>query len=1288
MSVGTIDPYAGTAIAELPPEPKLNKIEDLEATLGEFQIRESISKTAADIDLATSSEDPRAVRSMQQTLFNLKSPHRPQSGTCSYLLIDLKTIQDQLHDFETLKALIAEANIFRDGHESYVNVQNGCLFILSTAERPEKSILSSADSIKKAIPQARIFSGFGKTEYNDDPETGAQAFRVKGAPSETVLENWRQKSPGIYLTMNLAAEIKDSERRSGSGCTIRVQSTNDPHIVQLTDYKATSNIPKSGPDQTIGYIKEAKELKDFTRDDESRFMIVKGEGGIGKSRILREALEDTQDRTTICSLDAGDRNMHGASLVTLADQLATMLNDGNLVNRYAIEPKIEATEAAPQSSDIREGFERPSFKTLMSRLSSTTPPAAEHSQPSTSTPVSPPHLIESKTSPQISLEPITPGTELMDFFAKSKPAKISFAQQHPEKLAQMCEEALKVIIHFKGKKSILAIEDMHNSDKFSERYISQVGKTFLRETDGQGKVVISMRPEEMYESATIKEMKREINGLYGEETSTKEIELKGLDFSKEIIAYRYIWHSLPENIRTNPITKAPKALGEWFKILATAAGRSPLRMSAFIGTIKEKLDENLIVTDDVINVKKELLDEIEALGCEGDLGEYYRSRINRIDDRNTKEILNSIALSGGRVTEFQLRLIITKVATGAGTELPENIEEEEHIKPLISGAYIFRDPKNPDIFRMQHDKIGEYVVQSIDQNSKLTLARFLYTVVYTEDPNVHPETKLALLHTIATHPSPPPTVWGSYVKAARACFKTAQDQKSIGKTYALAESILHKKRGVSAVRDTIERLLNDEEVEHPKLVELAIEALFEKAKTAMFLGKFDEIESLAGSVEEGQRKKGLLERLYDKKPEAFAKLDIRLSQIHLLACENAYIQDKRKAMQLLFNETIEKADDREISQTTKKLTKMKLCYRLNKFEEALKIWEGTKASRGVEEVRGLKEELEVDNAVYQDTNYRPLPDYLEGRRLAEIRIPFERIRTNVIKRPNASRPEQLDEDILMSSDAWSEAAKEEIATTIIPAITEMRQIQIEHPGSFNVYAEMSTMEINDQIQAIGGMPHFAAVGLSEIWRQAEHIEFHFQAVRAAKMKGDLQILRGTRDKNPFKVQEGIETYSREGMIALSEIADTDFRQISMRIQRIRGIGRLCTTSVDNIFDTTKPQPQIEMRTQQELRPYIQVALKDFSTICQILKAPQYQNADLSEISYYLMSYMAFIIKTAQRTNTELPEDLFDPEIHQLMTRNIVAKGQTFAANTIDMGVIDECQIKREGLFQMGEILAV
>ncbi len=1153
-------------------------------------------------EAALDSADPAKMFKMRKEFLELKSPHSPRPGGCTYLIVDLASIRGSLIEESTLKPLLSEARLVlkAQGYHVETDLPKYRLTILGTAERSENSMLSIAQSLRSQLPTARIFLGSGEITPLDHTEATINAdigkFIVYEIPTDQTMDEWRALPAGVYLTSILDYDIKDPKSRKGSHCHIETSpaktsddAPNFPGLVRLDKYEPIPTLTSGGPDKLIGYDEELKSLDQYMRDDETRLITLQGKAGMGKSRILSTALQNMPS-AVVCSVDAADKNLAGSSLVTIADQLAYILGHDERI-------------------------------------------------------------------------------PIQQFSQRPRAEKITLAQNNPKELFDMCIGALVLLNIDRGEKTVFVLEDIHFADRHSEPWITRMVSEYLR-TCNEGKALFTMRPEEMYRSDAQKRITEMVGGSYGSQ-STKTLNLGGLDFSNPRVSEEFAFHSIPKEKRQTR-SGAPKRLGLWHEKVGKRALNSPFRMKTFMDTLIQ--EDGLIIGEEVIEAKQEIIDRIEQIEEDGDLATHYRERIERLGEKS-KLALQFIGLIGGKITWQQLTVLLSAhildVRGDAFAGVVRDLEEGGYIC-LVPGQ-----PRNHEVYTLQHESIRKAVIDSIPARLRKTQATFFYQTLRQSEELFHPDSQFELLNFVATDidtEAKDKAVWKSYERVVSSMLKDANDRNSSSKAYAVAEAILSLDRGVPVIKKCLAEMKAGTEIPD-KIQSIILQILQAKAQSAVYLGKAAEAKEAIAD----------LKAINARTPDL-----VDMGKIHLIEFEVSYIADEpgretNESITALFNRHIA-PEAVNLSQAEKIIAQIKLMAKLGRDEEAMRLFE---------EHKPILEELNAQHK--KSTLYAtPHPSYMEARRLAEVRCPFELVRKAIT---DVGGGKTLDEDVMLHSGAITEpqAAKlREIQATI----AEFMKTKEKHPLVFNPYAEMGLLGIHGQIEAYLGDLIKGREGLSEAWRQSDQSEVPRQGVRYAKMEGDITVIQALSSENKEEkirlLKEAHGIYSGKCMVSLAQVGEGDFYQAAIRIQRIRVAGRLLLT-----YDLKSQPKPIPMKTKRELWPYIEQAAKDFdhvntmygNRVTYLMEHPEdRKNPDetirkryngikawVAEIGYYMTGYVGHIVSLTKELGIGVPPSLLDAERNPFANTALIGDALACASKKSDKGFGDEVRTKFEGL---------
>ena len=1039
---------------------------------------------------------------------------------------------------------------------------NGFVRIIGTAERATNSLLNIAQSLQDD-PTRKIYMGQGQISY-PKPEK----YTLTGQPNLPEINEWEDtEAPGIYLTRELVETLGDPNSREMSHFELEVGPSKSDKLAKLIEYRAKVSEHIGGPDIFIGCESELDEIEAFLKSNYTRLAFIKGSAGIGKSRIILETISKLAVNNILCSLDAADKNLQGASLVTLADQLATIISDD------------------PILGDGQGGR-----------------------------------------------------TRLVGFQALGHADKITLAQMNPDDLTRMCIEALEVIEFTKGSKSVLIIEDLHSADRLSQQWITKIARAYIQNSNGDNKAVFTMRPEQMYESRAQADVSHSIEGEYGED-SVETIELQGIDFENgkttegQSYSYMYAYHMIPRDLRKG------RTLGNWHEVLGKIAGKSPFIMGTLVSSILED-PNNYVVTDEAINVKSDVLQKIAQIKPDDSsaLATHIHERIRALPVK-TRQILQAIAITGGRSDTGQLHEIIRGITNGSTQDLKDTINR------LRLGGYVRyeKDQKTGEVSVIfQHELMKDFVLSSmVDPEEKAAMAKFMYQLI-GRNPRTTPDTKLSILTHIATAPNPPSKeqsdFWNAFSSAANNTFADAERNNATRKTYNIAKSMIDKVEGSATLSSALEDLTKGREVP-ANITALVVQVLMKLAATALPTGKFQEAKDAIANLKKiAEQQEGIIDS----------------PAVTLMDFERAYRERNKADMRRIFNDEISK--NNKIPTATRAIIGIKLAYREFKYDEVTRLYNESELL------------LEAASAGYAlDHNGIPMPDFIEARNVAKVLTEYERFKAELLQLTPDTR---LDDDLEFHPQAptGSQIAK---LREIKDAIRIAKETKQKFPTAFNPFTELSILGIEAHILGSLGENEEAQAAGRESWRVAEQLEVTEQMVRSTKLIGDLQTMYGNYPK-------AIETYTKQGMPALAQLDESNDYQFVIRIQRIRAIALMVISKNKQLNDPT---------VQAELTPYIKQAFTDFRKINENLEKRGQDYLENPEIAYYLLGFIGHLGKMAQQMGIQTPHDLFVEAMHPMINSRTIGAAQAFAGTVTDMELTTECAIKRRGLTILADTIA-
>lgn len=1103
----------------------------------------------------------------------------PTKRTATYLTVDAETLSDPKNH----QSLTDEIKIIAESREFPTIIDDdGNLIIIAFSERGGMEKLFDIEkSVRKTIPEAQIILGSCKIENHGDD--------ILSLTDEHLEAGTLKKSPETSMTRiskALAARIADPNSRIGSNLYLSAAEINDPQFVRLI--KAASIVSKElgGTDELIGYEPELDSLYKAATDDETGIISLEGAAGMGKSRLRTELLKKLPAHI-LCSANDSDSTLPGASLVTLAGQLAAI-----------------AAEKQQDALDIGISYNE----------------------------------AETQIDASISLN---------QFQDLSHAKRIEFASRHQETVAELCFEAMSKLREKQGPKTLFVFEDLHHVDHISEPHIIKLLQRYSQTGEGKpaGKVLVTSRPEEMYQSTNFKELK--------ESTNAKVITLKGLDlWRNDKLGYEFAYHSLPPKLREG------RRLGNWYQKLARKANKSPWAMKTFmdeVQTYDQATDSypNLTITDDnTIELKPEVLERIEQIKSEADMATYFHGRLARLDEKSRK-FLQYVALMDEDLHIGQIFSIFTNLLEIAPDETGKVVLK------LGTAGYISEDRLHGQFCKLQHENTKAIVLDSIHDQERVAMAKELYKL-FKKDDTFNPKTRHNLTGIIAGSMPVSTSLtedegefWFDYEQLSAALLADAEYHHNTEASYELASTIL----SLPTVRACIIDLQGSDKENYPFIIrELAIAALFNRAESARIMGQFDETDKAIQA----------LKNIHSRFPGI-----VDIVKLYLIAFNKADMQSRQEEMKAILGD-IQKYSD-QIPAYTRIRMEITVANHERRFDDVIRTYRENKTI--------LEEEA---------TNYSgnhggaPSPTYIELLRVCEVMAPFEQIR----KSGNRVNNQDFDEDVTLQPGAYTAEDLKKIAA-IADRLTEIDNRMKSHPLGLSPWTTIRVLEVKGNLAACLGQHETAVKSYSEGWRIADQLKFNNPAARTAKIKGNVQVVQALLTDNSTPegqnqrialLKLALETYSREGIKkSLSQVAESSDLQIILRLERIRAIG----TMLQELQKQLKPGTELA----KEFEPYITTAMEDFKYVNK--KSADW--AQLPYVQYYTMGYIGHILNMAHRAGINIKEilgpeeDLCDNKQHPYMNLQYIESGIEYGNGMIDLN-FGEVERKLDGLHLLTQAL--
>lgn len=1150
-------------------------------------------------------------------LGEINKPERPKETNreVTVLIIDSKSYQKDPTILETLRSEIKQIAPNRDF--DFTQDANKNLVIISFTERGGiKKLLDIAATVAKKQPTARML--LKSVNFNSEEDAGG-GFTITKWPQTDETQTWRtaivqtdhEIPASIFIDKKLATQITTPRSRKGTNVEIKFQEISTgtdetANVVALIDYKRKPSRERGGPDILVGYEDEFDRIVSYACDKTPaktvKIMVIEAEAGMGKSRITTELMDLLPpDGYIFCSLDAGDSTTPGSALVTLADELITIFEE----DEYLGLELLNSVQAQRSTVKIdKDGVAK----------------------------------IEKTTAGE--------SVSLQDFSKWENAKKIEFAANYPETMTQLCIDALTLIREAKAGNGIFILDDLHHSDEKSEPYLNRIMRAY-KDGSEYGMVIAIIRKENIEKSAALKETMRAIKEEDGPE-AVQVVSLNGLDFATQrALTEKFIYHALPPEIRE--VNKKPRNLGVWTDTLAKVAGKSPWKMT----TLMEILKTNLSIEHDTVEVDRATISQI-ALRNEDDITVFFQERIAELRPAQ-RHLLHCVALMGGKATKKQMKEIMQRCPADELTRLEAT---EALIGELSLGVYLRATEKGE--FELQHDEMKDVIIRSIESPQEVSrIANEVYDILINFDS--HPETRHALLTEIAkSNTISDDELWIPYLHETQECFADAELHHDLERAYNTTQRVLNS--GSKCMERTLQQLGRGAPVP-PKIRELIIAALFKKAETARFLGKFNESKEAVS----------LLETIGRQYPE-----EIDLTEAYLILFEVAYMESLPGEMNRIYTELLDNGEKLRTKNMRARdiILKIKLEYKKGHFDDAIAIANPSTIAPGMHESANWDALLEY-NAEYEAThNNMPSPEFVEVLRITTARIPYEMART--LREIDGKTQ---DSDVMMHDKALLEEQLNKIRQA--KGHLKVTEDIIEaYPALLDPFARVNILDQKAAMEAhLGNYPK-AIEFLDEAYRIATKLGIYTMAARAAKVKANIQIIQG-------KLDEAIDTLMRQGEQALSKVDDSFIYKFMIPAERIRAIAMKL-----NCLDLDDTRVKRGKDSRESIAKLVETALKDFRTMNDFVNNnPAWRESRLSPALCYDIQYIGWIIHVINEMefniskpaecDCTLPHDFLDPEVYPYMTSKRVQSGLQYGrTKVVDNTGLNEVARKNAG----GEIL--
>ncbi len=1107
----------------------------------------------------------------------------------SYLVININALLNS-GDPAKYKILDKLGNLAVSEDFTIALDQNGNLIIADFAQRSGSYMAGLAADIEHSTENKTSILLAKGVFKKDGSVTGMENY-----PDSSTLAHWAsiaKENPGTYLTA--ATQKAINEGRDATTRELKTEEVNaSAQFLKLTEVSRRPKLRIGGPDRLIGHADEIEKMRNFAKpNNKSKLLVLNGGAGSGKSRLADELLKDNPT-ALVASVDASGENIPGAALADLAITISEAMNS--------------------RLTDVQKSRFRDEL------------------------------------------------SELERFAILPDDEKIRQIQIAPHSIAKACETGL-LILEKTGGAFLFAIDDIHHIDRFSEKHIMSLVEKFIN--GSKSKVMMMRRPEETYHSTEQANLITNIHNKFRDQSieGQRPVEIVDLqDLKKQPklnlqnpkTARDYVFYSLPEEIRVNPVNGKEKDLGNWPQQLA-AKCRTPFDLTSLISSLLEDPEKSLIIGPDSISIRPEALAELSKIKKHTDLQTYHENRVRRLDGP-AQAVLQYVSILGAKLSKTKL----IDLATSVGGFTPE--EANQAFFDLTRGGYIIADEKEG--CGIQHDNYKNIALASMAEAQKRELIVKLY-LKFNDSKEVHNDKKFALLCELSgSMPLNDSQFWTHYTARANQALRDAKQERSSGRGYEIAMTILgdlnirkHKNepliKGLIALYQGGEQAIQVE----PQIRQMITNALFAVVKNGLNLGRFK------------------------KTGEAISVLEKIGAQEYLTESYNvgfraAQLQHNIEAMDKFYKKYTSRTDRKNSEVISMQL---RLAFKNGDndgFKECDKIINSP-------EYRDIIATLVVNDKA----------TYTEFTRL-EQRIKLDRIRKNL------ENKEGVDGDVVLDPGLIKVEELSEIIRIKRELDAMSKELQ-ENPDNFDPLQELHLRDQLAEIQAFTGNYEAAAQSLNEVWRLAQQMQIPTEAVRAAKIKGDIEMMMAVAQiqfvdgkgmtaqplKNgttfPKRILKAIQTYTENGCSILEEkVEKKNDYQLIMRGQRLRGIAALSLSYENQIAAAKIPGTELASANEikAELIPHLKTAIEDFKFMNQ---SPEWKaifnNKPAGGIySYYLTSSMGHVLQAIEdleiseaELGTEIPDVLDTTNYPGFLPENINDALNTSVAMKDNVGEVD------------------
>lgn len=804
--------------------------------------------------------------------------------------------------------------------------------------------------------------------------------------------------------------------------------------------------------------------------------------------------------------------------------------------------------------------------------------------------------LEKRIDPEIMEQYVMQDLQPLLSFAKdSDDDRTRKASKAPREIVQHCINALTILKRINGHFPLI-MDDLHHMDNHSSEHVMTIVAAL--EKGSVCPTIWFRRPEEKTYSAAEKKLAatlmaegnkrgpiqdRHVSPGEVTDVPIKAVEIINLqdpetgnpkvDFHDPQTARDYVFYSQPKELRINQTTGKARELGEWPAKLA-AKCRTGLDLTSVINILLSDPEKSFNVNEDRISLNPETAEKLNKITNDKDLLSYQRNHIRQLPPAS-RAILQCVAILGSKLSYSSLMDIardIVQIADG---------EDTTAIDALRRGGYIL--PGSPDIkqstFALQHDNYRELALSSIDAASRNSLIMRVY-LKFQQSPEVPSDRKFAMLAQLVDSMGlkQPAGFWNHYTTQASESLAEAQKERSYSRSYSIAMTVLGemdtvKKPQLGKVLHQLRTNRGEIPKLKPEIKELIIDALVSVVENGLNLGRFDKIDEAISALEE-------------------IGTEEQLTAAYLVGFKGAQIQWQTQKMEAYYAKALARND---LSPADKLSMEIRMALKKQEFDQAQKLF-----AANADMIKTLRQGTDEEQIAAA-----------EFKRLHQ-RVKFERTRTKLEK-------SGVDGDVLLEPGNLDETD-----TRLFLGIMEgLEQLNNERRANPDLFSPMQELHLLDQMAEMKGFlgryPE-AVEALSEIWHLSQQMKIPVESARAAKIKGDIQVLQGLAHVihpsmestgkavlNPNGtilrkfITRAIQTYKEEGLAVIENVDPENDNHLNQRVQIMRAVSILIQSyqnEIDAAINSGNPAETTQKaeldRIREELIPHLKIALDCFN----------------------------------------------------------------------------------------------